>query len=52
MNKVITSEDAILSVCRNIVAESGLQSINIRDVAKKCGGRSDLFIIIFQQRVI
>ncbi len=37
MNKVITSEDAILSVCRNIVAESGLQSINIRDVAKKCG---------------
>ena len=37
MNKIITSEEAILSVCRDIVAESGLQSINIRDVAKKCG---------------
>ena len=37
MNKIITSEEAILSACREFVAESGLQSINIRDVAKKCG---------------
>ena len=37
MNKIITSEEAILSVCRDLVAESGLQSINSRDVAKKCG---------------
>lgn len=37
MNKIITSEEAILSVCRDFVAKSGLQSINIRDVAKKCG---------------
>lgn len=37
MNKVITSKEAILCVGKQIVIEHGLQGLNIRDVAKKCG---------------
>ncbi len=37
MNKVVTSKEAILSVGKDMVAEVGLQGLNIRDVAKKCG---------------
>ncbi|MGL6174634.1 MAG: TetR/AcrR family transcriptional regulator [Cellulosilyticaceae bacterium] len=37
MNKTITSQEAILSVAKEIVLEIGLQGLNIRDVAKKCG---------------
>lgn len=37
MNKTITSQELILSVAKEIVLEFGLQGLNIRDVAKKCG---------------
>lgn len=36
MNKVITSKEAILCVGRDIVMKSGLQGLNIRDIAKQC----------------
>lgn len=37
MNKTITSKEAILCVGKEIVIEFGLQGLNIRDVAKRCG---------------
>lgn len=37
MNKTITSREAILSRGKEIVLEVGLQGLNIRDVAKRCG---------------
>ena len=37
MNKTITSQKAILSIGKEIVLEFGLEGLNIRDVAKKCG---------------
>lgn len=37
MNKLITSQEAILCVGKEIVLEKGLQGLNIRDVARRCG---------------
>lgn len=37
MNKIITSQEAILSVGKEIVLENGLQGLSIRDVAQRCG---------------
>lgn len=37
MNKIITSQDAILSIGKEIVLENGLQGLNMRDLAKRCG---------------
>lgn len=37
MNKIITSQEAILSVGKEIVIENGLQGLNMRDLAKRCG---------------
>ena len=36
MNTVVTSRDAILQTCRELVSESGLSSLNMRAVARKC----------------
>lgn len=36
MNTVITSKEAILQVCRRIVAEKGVKALNMRLVAKEC----------------
>lgn len=36
MNRVVTSREAILQVCRAMVSENGLQSINMRAVARRC----------------
>lgn len=36
MNTVITSKEAILSTCRNLVSEKGLNFLNMRTVAKNC----------------
>lgn len=37
MNKTITSREAILSAGKKIIVQSGIQGLNIRDVAQKCG---------------
>lgn len=37
MNKTVTSKEEILRVCRNIAMSEGISSINIRNVASKCG---------------
>ncbi len=37
MNKIITSQEAILSVGKEIVLENGLQGLNMRVLAKRCG---------------
>lgn len=37
MNKTLTSREAILGVGKEIVIQSGLQALNIRDIADKCG---------------
>lgn len=37
MNKAVTSREAILCAGRELVVEVGLQGLNIRDVAKRCG---------------
>jgi AcrR family transcriptional regulator len=37
MNKSITSQEAILCVGKEIVLEKGLQGLNIRDIARRCG---------------
>lgn len=37
MNKAITSQEAILCVGKEIVLEFGLEGLNIRDVARRCG---------------
>ena len=36
MNTVVTSKEAILAVCRGIVSETGLSSLNMRAVAEGC----------------
>ena len=36
MNTVITSKDAIMRVCRRIVAEQGIKALNMRLVAGEC----------------
>lgn len=36
MNNVVTSEDAILAVCRRLVFDRGLSFLNMRTVAKEC----------------
>lgn len=37
MNKIVTSKEDILSVSKEMVAEQGIQSINMRNVAEQCG---------------
>ena len=37
MNTVITSKEAIMQVCRRIVAEKGMNALNMRLVADECG---------------
>lgn len=37
MNKAVTSKEEILSVSKNMVAQQGVQAINMRSVAKQCG---------------
>ncbi|RPF43149.1 TetR family transcriptional regulator [Hydrogenoanaerobacterium saccharovorans] len=37
MNKTLTSREAILSVGKEVVSQSGIQALNMRDVALKCG---------------
>lgn len=37
MNKAITSQESILCVGKEIVLQFGLQGLNIRDVARRCG---------------
>ncbi|MEG1068588.1 MAG: TetR/AcrR family transcriptional regulator [Ruthenibacterium sp.] len=36
INTVVTSKEAILSVCLSMAAEGGLQALNMRTVAEKC----------------
>lgn len=36
MNKIVTSENEILTICKKIVNESGLQAVSMRTVAKRC----------------
>lgn len=36
VNTVITSREAILKTCRELVSENGLASLNMREVAQKC----------------
>ncbi|MGN0171840.1 MAG: TetR/AcrR family transcriptional regulator [Acutalibacteraceae bacterium] len=36
MNTVITSKEAILQVCRRMVAENGIKALNMRSVAHEC----------------
>ena len=36
MNTVVTSKEAIMAVCRQLVAEKGLMAVNMRMVAKEC----------------
>ncbi|NLY08700.1 MAG: TetR/AcrR family transcriptional regulator [Tissierellia bacterium] len=36
MNNKITSREEILEVCRKIVSENGLASLNMREVARQC----------------
>lgn len=36
INTVVTSKEAILTVCRELAVSGGLQSLNIRTVADKC----------------
>lgn len=37
MNKTLISKEALLSAGKEIVAQSGIQSLNMREVAQKCG---------------
>lgn len=37
MNKTITSREAILSAGKEIIVQSGIQGLNMRDVAQQCG---------------
>lgn len=37
LNTVITSKEAIMQVCRRIVAEKGMNALNMRLVADQCG---------------
>lgn len=37
MNKTLTSREAILSAGKEIVSQSGIQALNMRELAQKCG---------------
>jgi len=37
INTVVTSKQEILKACREIVSEQGLQAVNMRAVARRCG---------------
>lgn len=37
MNTAVTSKEALLSVAREIAGETGLQSLSVRKLAKRCG---------------
>ncbi len=37
MNKIVTSQEAILNTCRELVMKEGLTAINMRTVAQACG---------------
>lgn len=37
MNKTVTSREDILSVSKEMVADEGIQAINMRNVARQCG---------------
>lgn len=37
MNKAVTSKEDILAVSKKMVADKGMQAINMRSVAKQCG---------------
>lgn len=37
MNTIVTSQEEILSACRDIIAKNGLPALNMRAVAKECG---------------
>lgn len=37
LNKVVTSKEAILSQCRNLVMDQGIEALNMRSVAAACG---------------
>lgn len=37
MNTVVTSREAILATCRDLISEKGLASLNMRAVASACG---------------
>jgi AcrR family transcriptional regulator len=37
MNNAITSRESILSVCKDIVIESGMSALNVRNIAKRSG---------------
>lgn len=37
INTVVTSKEAILKACREIVSEEGLPALNMRAVAQRCG---------------
>lgn len=37
MNRTITSREAILATCKQIVAQSGMPALNMRVVAARCG---------------
>ena len=37
MNQAVTTRETILEVCRSLVAESGLNALNMREVAARCG---------------
>lgn len=37
INTVVTSKEAILKGCRDMVSETGLSAVNMRSVAKRCG---------------
>lgn len=37
MNKTVTSKDEIISISKGMIADKGMQSINMRNVAKQCG---------------
>lgn len=36
VNRVVTSKDAILKVCREMVSQEGLSALNMRSVAQSC----------------
>ena len=37
MNKAVTSREDILAVSREMAAENGMQAINMRNAAGRCG---------------
>ncbi|MFA6663529.1 MAG: TetR/AcrR family transcriptional regulator [Lachnospiraceae bacterium] len=37
INTIVTSREAILKGCRDMVSETGLSTVNMRSVAKRCG---------------